>query len=449
MSNRRSTRSLETLRRDIHIIFAVGVKSVDPVAAVRRYVSREGAVINVGHRAYRIQDFDHIYVIGAGKAGAPMCQALEELIGEKITKGWVNVKYGHVVPLDKITIHEAGHPIPDESGCRGTKAIVKILAQAGERDLIICMISGGGSALLPLPVNGISLEEKQKVTQLLLSCGASINEINSIRKHISQVKGGGLARFAHPATVVSLMLSDVIGDHLDVIASGPTVPDLSTFADCLEILQKYKIKDQVSPLILKHLEKGNRGEISDTPKPGDPIFEKTQNLIIGSNAQAVQAAAHRSQELGYRPLILSTMVDGETREIAKMHAAIVKEVIKSGNPVSPPSCILSGGETTVTIKGKGTGGRNQEFVLASASELAGIEKVVVLSGGTDGTDGPTDAAGAVADGLTVKRALNEGMDPALYLNNNDSYHFFQRLDDLLVTGPTNTNVMDLRIMLIG
>jgi hydroxypyruvate reductase len=310
------------------------------------------------------------------------------------------------------------------------------------------LISGGGSALLPLPVEGVSLADKQDTTKILLASGATIHEINAVRKHISMVKGGGLARAAYPATLISLMLSDVIGDDLDVIASGPTQPDSSSFEDCITIFDRYAIGDKLPETVISHIQKGLKGEVAENPKPGDPVFAAAQSAIVGSNIECILAAQKKARDLGYGTLVLSTMVEGETREVAQVHASIAKEIIKSGHPLSPPACVLSGGETTVTIKGRGLGGRNQEFVLAAAMSLGGWKKVVVLSAGTDGTDGPTDAAGAVADGLTVQRAQTLGLNPATFLSNNDSYRFFEKLGDLVKTGPTNTNVMDLRIMLV-
>ncbi|MEE8448421.1 MAG: DUF4147 domain-containing protein, partial [Thermodesulfobacteriota bacterium] len=308
---------------------------------------------------------------------------------------------------------------------------------------------GGGSALLPLPVSGISLEEKQRTTELLLACGAGIDEVNAIRKHISRIKGGGLARLVYPATLICFILSDAVGDPLDVIASGPTVPDSTTFSQCLEIMEKYDLTDKVPATVLRHIQRGVKDPGLETPKSAEPGFKKIQNIIIANNMQALKAAARKAEQLGYRPLILSSMVEGETREVARVHAAIAREIASSGHPLPPPACILSGGETTVTLRGKGLGGRNQEFALACALALAGLNRVVVLSGGTDGTDGPTDAAGAIVGGSTVKRAHRLSLDPAAFLRNNDSYHFFERLGDLLITGPTLTNVMDLRIMLIS
>jgi hydroxypyruvate reductase len=314
---------------------------------------------------------------------------------------------------------------------------------------VICLISGGASALLPAPAPPITLEEKQQVTRLLLACGATIHEINAVRKHISEVKGGQLARLAYPARVLSLLLSDVIGDPLDVIGSGPTAPDASTFADALAVLDKYGLRERVPAPVRERLERGAAGEIPETPKADDPVFQRTQNLIVGNNRTAVDAAAKIARVFGFRPLVLSTMIEGETREVARVHAAIVREILASGRPARPPVCLISGGETTVTLRGNGLGGRNQEFVLAAAIELAGLPDVVVLSGGTDGTDGPTDAAGAIADGATLARAERIGLDARRMLAENDSYHFFEPLGDLIKTGPTNTNVMDLRLLLVG
>ena len=436
------------MKKDARNIFWAGVQEVEAEAAVRRHCKVQGNRLTVDKRVYDLRAFQNTYVIGAGKAGASMAKALEDMIGEKITAGLINVKYGHLADLRRVKLIEAGHPVPDEPGEAGARAIFDMASRAQRQDLIICLISGGGSALLPLPVEGVSLGDKQDTTKILLACGATIHEINAIRKHISMVKGGGLARAGHPATLISLVLSDVIGDDLDVIASGPTEPDPSGFEDCIKILEKYGIRDKVPERVLGHIQKGLAGKVAENPKPGDPVFATAQSAIVGSNIECILAAQKKARDLGYRTLVLSTMVEGETREVAQVHASIAKEILKSGHPVSPPACVLSGGETTVTIQGRGLGGRNQEFVLAAAISLSGWKQVVVLSGGTDGTDGPTDAAGAVADGMTAQRAQTLGLDPAAFLSNNDSYHFFEKLGDLVKTGPTNTNVMDLRIMLV-
>lgn len=441
-------KTLSQLRKDAEAIFLSGVKAVDPIEAIGRHVKRQDEILKVGGKNYNLKHFSRVIVVGAGKASAAMAQPLEELLGDRLKEGLVQVKYGHSLPLRKIRIVEAGHPVPDKSGIEGAHQIVQLVKSATKKDLLIFLISGGGSALLPSPVEGLTMEDEQRTTQILLESGANIHEINAIRKHISQVKGGRLARLAYPATLVSLVLSDVIGDSLDSIASGPTVPDSSTFGDCVHILEKYRIESQLPSAVREHLEKGIRGEVEETPKTDDPAFMRTQNMIIGSNILALKAAKSKADELGYNSLILSTFIEGETREVARVHAAIAKEILKRDLPIRRPACIISGGETTVTIWGKGLGGRNQEFVLAVAIEVDGLEDVVILSGGTDGTDGPTDAAGAVADGLTVKRAKSMGLDPKRYLRENDSYHFFQTLGDLLITGPTFTNVMDLRLMIV-
>jgi hydroxypyruvate reductase len=436
------------MRDDGQKIFMAGIGAVEAQAAVKRHFKVEENRIKVAQRTYALEAFENIYVIGAGKAGASMAKALEEMLEEKITGGTVSVKYGHVVPLEHVGVMEAGHPVPDEAGRKSAEAILSWAEKAGKRDLVICLLSGGGSALLPLPVQGVSLSDKQEITKMLLACGASIHEINAVRKHISLVKGGGLARAVHPGRLISLILSDVVGDDLDVIASGPTVPDSSSFEDCMRILDKYNLRDKVPASVLGHLEKGLEGKARENPKEGDPIFANTQNVIVGSNTECILAAAAKARELGYSTLILSTMLEGETKEVALVHAGIAKEILRTGHPLPPPACVLSGGETTVTITGGGLGGRNQEFVLAAAMSLEGWEKVVVVSVGTDGTDGPTDAAGAFGDWLTVERAQSLGLQPADFLFDNDAYRFFEKLGDLVKTGPTNTNVMDLRIMLV-
>lgn len=406
-------------------------------------------MLSVDQQAYDLKAFRHIYVVGAGKAGGLMAAALESILGDRLTGGVVNVKYGHTVPVHRIELIEAGHPIPDDAGVQGAARIVRLLESLDEEDLVFCVLSGGGSALMPLPVAGITLEEKQAVTGHMLDCGATINQMNTVRKHISQMKGGHLARLASPATVISLILSDVIGDPLDVIASGPTVPDPSTFADCRAIMTRYQLENTIPASVIRHMQEGEEGRNPETPKPGDPVFKCVQNVLIATSRQALEAARTEAEHRGYHPLILSSSIDGETREIARVYAAIAREIRTSGHPVPPPACIISGGETTVTIRGKGKGGRNQEFVLAAAPGIGGLDQTVVFSAGTDGTDGPTDAAGAIADGLTIARAQQAGLDAESYLNENDAYHFFETLNDLIITGPTNTNVMDLRLLLVA
>jgi hydroxypyruvate reductase len=425
---------LRRLRKDALAIFRAALAAADPAEAVARYLSRRDTT--------RFRD---IYVIGTGKAGASMAQAAERVLGRRITAGLINVKYGHVAKLRRIELNECGHPVPDARGVAGAQRIAELAARAGKDDLVVCLISGGGSALLPLPAAPITLEEKQAVTRLLLNCGANIHEINAVRKHISAIKGGQLARLASPATVEALLLSDVIGDDLDVIGSGPTAPDASTFARVAAILEHYGIFHDVPVSVRERIEAGLRGEIAETPKPGDALFRRVRNTVVGSNRLALDAAARHARLLGYRTLVLASEIQGETRDVARMHAAIAREVVRAGRPVKPPACIVTGGETTVTIKGGGLGGRNQEFVLAAAIDIAGLADVVVFSAGTDGTDGPTDAAGAIADGATLAR----NPEAARYLDANDSYRYFDALGDLVKTGPTNTNVMDVRILLVS
>ncbi len=444
---------LERLRTHAEEIFRSSVAAVDPYNAVKRFVALDGNVLRLGHEGQETQEidlrpFERILVVGGGKATAPMAKAVEDILGPRLQGGMINVKYGFTTSLSRIEIREAGHPIPDENGVLGTKKILGLLQECGEKDLIFSLISGGGSALLAQPTGEITLAEKQDVTRMLIECGASIDEINALRKHISSSKGGQMARAAFPATTVNLMLSDVVGDRMDVIASGPFVPDTSTYREVQDVLEKYNLTD-IPPAVEKHLHAGLEGRLSETPKEGDPVFERVHNRIVGSNMIALQAAGQRAEALGYKTLILSSMVEGETREVARVHTAVARELLRTGHPVAPPACIISGGETTVTIRGNGLGGRNQEFCLAAAMDLDGVApRVVILSGGTDGNDGPTDAAGGIVDPLTVRRAEKAGMKALDFLDNNDAYHFLQKTGDLLMTGPTNTNVMDVRLLLV-
>lgn len=447
---------LVKMRKDAESIFHAGLRAVEPEAAIKKHcrMDKNHLIIgnsrgnNRGDSRFDLSKFQNIFVTGAGKAGAPMAAAMEDILGNRITDGTIIVKYGHRCKTSKIRLMEAGHPIPDQNGQNGANAVMETVRRASSNDLVICLISGGGSALLPLPGNGLSLKDKQDTMQILLDCGATIHEVNTIRKHISMIKGGRLAETAFPASVIAMILSDVVGDNLDVIASGPTVPDPSTFQDCLHIIEKYKLFEQLPSVLTEFIHAGIKGDRKETPKGDSPVFEKTNSIIVGSNMDAIREAEKKAIETGYNTLILSSMIQGETRHVASVHTAIAKEIRKTSLPIPAPACILSGGETTVTMRGNGKGGRNQEFALAAAMDIAEEENMLIMSGGTDGTDGPTDAAGAYADTDTLKRALSLQMDPLSFLNNNDSYHFFEKTKDLLITGPTNTNVMDLRIMLV-
>jgi len=437
------------LRKSARGIFDAAVRAVDPAEAIRRHLVREGERLAIGGERVDLGAVRAIVVVGLGKAAAPMAAAVEEILGARIARGVVVTKYGHVQPTRVIRIHEAGHPVPDEAGMAGARAVLDHVRGLDPADLVLVLISGGGSALTPAPVEGVTLAEKQALTKALLACGADIREMNTLRKHISRIKGGQLARAAAPARVFALILSDIVGDPLDAIASGPTVPDPTTYADALAILDKYHIREEIPASIRTHLEAGAAGKIPETPKPDDPLFGRVKSVMVASNIQALEAARAEAERLGFRAIILSSFIEGETREIARMHAALALEVRASGHPVKPPVCLITGGETTVTLRGKGKGGRNQEFALASALDIAGQPGVVVLSAGTDGTDGPTDAAGALVDGDTVKRALGLGLKPRAALDGNDAYPFFERLGDLVITGPTRTNVMDVRLVLVG
>jgi len=429
-------------------ILAAALEAVDPEEAIQRQVFLADDVLRVGERTYDLSRYRRIIVVGGGKAGASMTKAIVQILGPRIAAGLVNVKYGYTAETQIVEINEAGHPIPDQAGLAGARRIAELAKEAGEDDLVICLISGGGSALLPLPSEGISLEDLAALNDALLRCGATINEINAVRKHLSQIKGGGLARLAHPAELVSLILSDVVGNPLDVIASGPTVPDVSTFAQACEVIEKYGLWEEIPPSIAERLRRGRDGLVPETPKAGDPIFARTYNLVVGSNEIAARAAIARARELGFNTLLLSTFVEGEAREVGRVFAAVAKEIVHSGQPVPRPACVVAGGETTVTIRGQGKGGRNQELALAAALEIAGLEEAMVIGLATDGTDGPTDAAGALADGTTIQRAQARELDAARSLADNDSYHFFEVLGDLIITGPTNTNVNDLTFVLV-
>ncbi|HSB81735.1 MAG TPA: glycerate kinase [Candidatus Methylomirabilis sp.] len=440
---------VQDLRKAALGILDAAVRAVDPGEAVHRHVIRDGDRLRLDQETLDLGSVRQLVVVGLGKAGASMAAAVEQILGDRITRGVVVTKYGHVQPTKRIRLHEAGHPVPDDAGIAGAQAILDEVRGLGADDLVLVLISGGGSALTPAPVEGISLAEKQALTKALLACGADIREMNTLRKHVSRIKGGQLARAASPARVFTLILSDIVGDPLDAIASGPTVPDPTTYADALAILDKYRIRGEIPPSIRTHLEAGARGEFAETPKPNDPLFGRVKSLMVASNIQALEAARTEARALGLTPMILSSFIEGETREIARMHAAVAREVRASGNPVRPPVCIITGGETIVTLRGKGKGGRNQEFALAAALDIAGLPDVVILSAGSDGTDGPTDAAGAIVDGETVARAVAQGLNPRASLEANDAYPFFQRLGDLIITGPTKTNVMDVRLVMVG
>ncbi len=437
-------------------ILAAAIQSVDPSEALYRCVQRQGDLLTIRSaagdspaRTYDLRDFKHIYVVGAGKAGAPMTQAIAQILRNRLSGGLVIVKDGYTSGAKtqsssgKIEIVQASHPIPDERGLQATNRILALLEAADQDDLIICLISGGGSALLTAPEAGISLQDLQALTKQLLASGASIHEINALRKHLDQVKGGGLAQAGNPAHMLSLILSDVVGNSLDVIASGPTVADNSSFQECHDILERYKLLDKIPVNVLKRIRQGVSGQQPETPKPGEAFFANVHNAIIGSNHVAAQAALEKAAQEGYNVMLLTTYLQGEARQVGRLLVAIARQVAESNQPIPRPACILAGGETTVTLHGDGLGGRNQELALGAVVELAGLQDIALVSLATDGGDGPTDAAGAVVTGQTLSRAEGIGLVPAKFLARNDSYHFFQPLGDLLKPGPTLTNVNDL------
>ncbi len=404
-------------------IMAAALNAVDPAKAVESYLKREGTQLKAGSKNYDLDAFDRVLLIGFGKASVPMGTAAVKILGDFLSNGILITKAITKGDMRQVTVFDGGHPLPNQRSIDGAQKIYDLLSTVTEKDLVIFLISGGGSALLTLPVPGISLDDLQSLTKLLLASGATINEINCLRKHLSQVKGGRLAQLAAPGQIITLILSDVVGDPLDVIASGPTVPDTTTFADSLGIMEKHGIRDQVPLAILQHLEAGAHGNLPDTPKSGDLLFARVQNTLIGNNYLAAKAAIAQAKNEGFKTFLLTTSLQGEAREAGKMLAAIARQVATTGEPIRRPACIIVGGETTVTIRGDGLGGRNQELALASVTELAGLQNAMLVTLATDGDDGPTDAAGAVVTGETLERANLSGLNPSEFLTRNASYEF--------------------------
>jgi hydroxypyruvate reductase len=433
------------LRRDALGILKAALRAADAGEAVRRRFRITDSQLRAGPVRLSLNRFDRVYLVAVGKAAAPMAAAIEKILGARLTGGIVVTKHGHAsARLKRMEVFESSHPIPDETGAEAALQVAQLARELNARDLVIVAVSGGASALLPAPLAPVTLAIKKATTDELLRAGADIFELNAVRKHLSALKGGRFAALAYPATIVGLLLSDVIGDPPDVIGSGLTAPDVSTCDDALRVLNKYEPSCKIPDRVRQAIERGQ-----ETPKPGDAIFDRVHNVIVGSNRLALAAAATEAKARGYRTLVLSSSMQGESREIARAHAQILREVIASGNPVRPPACLLAGGETAVTVRGAGKGGRNQEFALAAAIDLQSSPNCLVLSAGTDGTDGPTDAAGALASGDTIRRACLMDLDAVKSLAGNDSYPFFDALGDLIRTGPTGTNVMDIHLLLAG
>ncbi len=462
-------------RSDILSILEHALRAVEPQQAVLQHLALAGDRLTVGSRSYDLADVGRILVVGAGKAGAPMAAAVQQALGPRVAAGQVNVKHGHlaaagnwrlrfgragdgaglqppVAATGPVVLSEAGHPTPDAAGMAGAERIAALLTGLTERDLVIVLLSGGGSALLPLPAAGVSLADYRRLTDLLLSSGADITEINTVRKHCSRLQGGRLAELAAPARVVSLILSDVVGSPLDAIASGPTAPDPTTFADAWAVLARYGLLEHAPGPVVAHLRRGLSAALPDTPKPGDPLFARVHNVIVGDNLSAGRAAAARARDLGYHSLLLSSFVQGEAREVGRALAGLAQGIAAGQSDLALPACLVLGGETTVTLRGAGRGGRNQELALAAGVALGGHTlppgaAAAVVSFGTDGTDGPTDAAGGAGADDTLARAARLGLDPRAALAANDSYPCLAALGDLLVSGPTGTNVNDLMLVM--
>ena len=425
------------------------LKAADPRGLIKSKVKLKEGLLTINKHLFDLKKFHNIFVVGGGKASGLMAEALEIILKDRITDGCLNVPYasGHY-EVRRIKLQEASHPVPDEAGVKGTRRMLDFANQADENDLVICLISGGGSSLMPLPRDEISLQDKKMVTEALLKSGASINEINAVRKHISDFKGGWLAKKAYPATVINLLLSDVVGDPLDVIASGPTVPDTTTFQDAIKVLKKHTVWNKVPESVKKTLLNGEKGQVSETPKAHDAAFRRVYNFIVGNNRSASLAAYDELHDAGLNTLFLTSYMEGEARHVGRMFAAIVREIVASGKPIPKPSGIVTGGETTVTVVGKGSGGRNQEIALGAGLKIDGVKGAVIASISTDGIDGSTDAAGALADGKTILRSRELELNAEELLADNNSYAFFSKLSDLIITGPTGTNVNDISVIVV-
>jgi hydroxypyruvate reductase len=442
---------MTTLHEHLGLIQAAALRAVDPYPAVQRYLTRVGNVLHVAGADWPLDDVARMIVIAIGKAAVPMAQAALDRVVDAPLTGIVVTKVGHAAHHtlpETLRVVEAGHPVPNAAGLAAAEAVAAVLASTTARDHVLLLLSGGASALLPSPVAKIALADLQSVTESLLRAGATIGEINAVRKHLSRLSGGQLARLAQPAPVVALILSDVVGDPLDVIASGPTAPDPTTYATAQAILARYDLLAHIPPAVLAHLEAGVAGRVEETPKPGDPVFTNVANVIVGSNRLAAQAAIDEAGRLGYNTLLLTTFMEGEAREVAKVTAALAKGIRAHGDPVRSPACLVWGGETTVTVRGQGKGGRNQELALAAALALEGMPDVALLALATDGTDGPTDAAGAIVDGHTTELARAAGWKPTATLVGNNAYPLLDAAGALLRTGPTGTNVNDITVLLV-
>ena len=425
------------------------LEGIDPCQLIKSQIDYDGKILNIKNLSFNLDKYERIFVIGGGKATGSMAMALEEVLTNRISSGVINVlehtskNYGTNI----IKLNEVSHPIPNNNGIKGVEKMLEVAEDANEDDLIICLISGGGSAMMPLPANGVNLSEKQEITKNLLRSGATINEMNSVRKHLSKIKGGMLVKVAYPAKFVSLILSDVVNDPLDVIASGPTAPDNSYFEDAVNVLKKYDLWNDISDSIKKRFDDGIAKKIPETPKSQNKIFQKVDNIIIGNNRVACNAAISKLNELNVESLFLTSCLEGEAKHAGLFYSALVLEKSTNRESLTRPFAMILGGETTVTVNGNGQGGRNQEAILSALTKVKGLNGVSIASLGTDGIDGPTDAAGAIIDGKSVEKAEKKNLSPLEYLRNNDSYNFFKGINELIFTGPTGSNVNDVAIII--
>lgn len=428
-------------------IFRTAVNSVLPSVLIPGQVKLAGNSLVIAGNEISLDNIHNIFVIGAGKATALMAAETEKILGSRITGGHIVVKYGHSCSLKYIKVTEAGHPIPDENGFVATCKILEIASAASENDLVLCLLSGGGSALLADHPDGASPSDMMKLNDVLVNCGASISEINAVRKHLSKIKGGQLARAVYPATLISIILSDVPGNNPGVIASGPTAPDTTTFAEATGVLSKYHIESAIPINLLNYLEEGNKGLHQETPEQDDIVFSKTSNILVGTNRTALEAARLKAEEYHLNAIIVNDMLEGDTEQVAEY---LLREAsgVRADDTIIKPVCLLFGGETTLRMTGRGKGGRNQHLALLCSVLLKDQPGITILSGGTDGNDGPTDAAGAVVDSTTVERAVSRGLLPEDFIKEFDSYHFFKKAGGHIITAPTMTNVMDIILAIV-
>jgi glycerate 2-kinase len=429
-------------------IFKEAIEAASPGRCVLEHINLKGNILSVDTKEYNLKNYQSIFVIAFGKAAPLMAKTLEDVLGGRITDGVVVSNSQPAFAFSRMRFQLSSHPVPDARSFNAAREVVKLLESVGEEDLVIFLISGGGSALLAMPAPGLSIEDMRKVTEMLLKSGADTYEFNAVRKHISQIKGGGLLKRTLPAQVITLILSDVVGDRLDAIASGPTVPDPTTFEDAWRVIEEFRLEHKIPPQVIVHLEEGRRGRVPETLKRGEFDPDRVQTVIIGNNFKSLLAAEKRAAEFGYNTILLSSQIKGEAKEVAKAVAAIALDIERFDIPIKKPACLILGGETTVTVTGSGKGGRNAELALSFSMEIMGHQRTLGLFCGTDGIDGPTDAAGAICDGRTRERGREINLSARMSLFQNDSYTFFEKLGDLVKTGPTGTNVMDIGVVIV-